>query len=190
MNAARFRLRTMLVAMATVVATGSGAFGGLAAAQPPAPPPDPNQPGSALTADHKPETYEPGDADTTPNVGGAPSPEPWTPAVVSADPGQGVVSGQSTDPGGAISPQMQTQKVGPGPNAGAAGIGLRDFSPVEVRQISDKLQLLTNLANGNIVVRYTNSVVAAEGQASDVSHVYNNMSTGSGAFGRVSAYGL
>ncbi len=174
----------MLVAMATVVATGSGAFGGLAAAQPPAPPPDPNQPGSALTADHKPETYEPGDADTTPNVGGAPSPEPWTPAVVSADPGQGVVSGQSTDPGGAISPQMQTQKVGPGPNAGAAGIGLRDFSPVEVRQISDKLQLLTNLANGNIVVRYTNSVVAAEGQASDVSHVYNNMSTGSGAFGR------
>ena len=168
--------------MATVIATGAGTIGGTATAAQPAPPP-PDEPGSALTANRAPDTYEPGAADTTPNVGGAPSPEAWTPPVTSADPGAGVVSGQSGDPSGAV-PQFQARRVAPGPGAGAAGIGVQEFSPVEVRQVSDRLQLLTNLSNGNIVVRYTNSQVAAEGYSTDVSHVYNNLSTGSGAFGR------
>lgn len=176
MNAARLRLG--LVALATVVATGTGAVGGTAFAQPP--PPEPVGPGSALTPDRAPETFKPKKADTTPNIGGAPTPQAWTPPVQSTDPG--VKSGDTVSPTGPT--QFQSQLVAPGAGAGTAGIGLRDFSPVEVRQISDRLQLLTNLANGNIVVRYTDSQVAGEGFSTDVSHVYNNLSTGSGAFGR------
>jgi len=67
---------------------------------------------------------------------------------------------------------------------GAPGIGLPSFYPIELRQISDRLQLLVDTANGNVVVRYNDLNLGAKGFSTDVSHVYNNISQGSGAFGR------
>lgn len=165
----------MLIAMTTAVVTVTAGVPGVASAATPPPPPPPKV-GSALTPDHAPKVYRPGPSRTTAGIGGAPT-KPWTPPVLGA--GVAPLAPQSTAPRVA-SPQV----VQPGAGVGAPGIGLQAFYPVELRQISDRLQLLVDTANGNVIVRYNDLVVGAKGFTADVSQVYNNISQGSGAFGR------
>lgn len=121
-----------------------------------------------LTPGRAPRADVPGPADTTPGIGGAPGADRWTPAVRAAT--RSAVDG----------------RTGVRPVAGVAkpGIGMQEWYPVELRQLADRLQLLVNTANGNVMVRYHDLRISGIGFGTDLSHVYNNLSQGSGSFGR------
>ncbi|MEJ3743617.1 RHS repeat-associated core domain-containing protein [Actinomycetes bacterium KLBMP 9797] len=155
-TAALSTIATLVVAAVSVDPVGAG---------PPLVPPA-ARPGPALTSDRAPAAVPAGKARTTPGIGGASSDRPWTPSAR---------AGTAAGTGAAI----QTE-----PDLPAPGAGVQDFYAMERRQLADRLQLLTNTANGNVVVRYQNLTVSAIGVSTDVSHVYNNLSTRTGAFGR------
>ncbi|AGZ40934.1 RHS repeat-associated core domain-containing protein [Actinoplanes friuliensis] len=142
--------------LAALLAVNTGQLPARAA---PAPLPTTQAPGHAPRAD------EPGPVNTTPNIGGAPGSARWTPAVTAAS---------------------TTASSGVRPAAGVAkpGIGMQEWYPVELRQLADRLQLLVNTANGNVMVRYNDLKISGIGFGTDLSHVYNNLSEGSGSFGR------
>ncbi|MCO8276168.1 hypothetical protein M1L60_36885 [Actinoplanes sp. TRM 88003] len=125
--------------------------------------------GSALTAEQAPRADVPGAVRTTPGIGGAPSGRSWRPAVTAAGSAAGVTARSG---------------VRPVSGAGKPGIGMQEWYPVELRQLADRLQLLVNVANGNVMVRYFDLRISGIGFGTDVSHVYNNLSEGSGSFGR------
>jgi RHS repeat-associated protein len=110
---------------------------------------------SLLTPDRAPRADVLGTVNRTPGIGGAPI-------------------------------KSLTASDGVRPTSGIAkpGIGLQKWYPTELRQLADRLQLLVNTANGNVIVRYNDLRVSGIGFGTDVSHVYNNMSEGSGSFGR------
>ncbi|HEX8343893.1 MAG TPA: DUF6531 domain-containing protein, partial [Actinoplanes sp.] len=158
-------LATITAVLATtVVATPTQAAGA---------PPAPAAPavGSALTPDRAPEADQPGPLRTTPGIGGAPSTRAWSPSV----------SGSSS---AAAAGTSRSSGVRPAADVGAPGIGLQEWFPVELRQLADRLQVMVNTANGNVVVRYNDLKIGGVGFSTDLSHVYNNLSEGSGAFGR------
>jgi RHS repeat-associated protein len=109
---------------------------------------------TALPAGSAPHAGRPGAAITTKNIGGAPSVMSWT------------------------------RSIRPIPGIAKPGIGMQEWYPVELRQLADRMQLLVNIANGNVMVRYQDLRVSGIGFGTDVSHVYNNMSEGQGSFGR------
>ncbi len=159
----------MLAAVtATLAATGVSAPAG-AAAPAVAPRPAPAGAGPALTPDRAPRVDRPGPAVTTAGIGGAPSGEAWSPSVRKASPRAAAV---------------RAVGVQPAPGVAAPGIGLQEWYPVELRQPADRLQLMVNTANGNVVVRYFDLRIGGAGFSTDLSHVYNNLAQGSGAFGR------
>ncbi|MEV6635042.1 RHS repeat-associated core domain-containing protein [Actinoplanes sp. NPDC051470] len=102
------------------------------------------------------------------------APKADTPGAVRRTPGIG------GDPQGARRTTTTTDDV-PAP-----GLGMQEWYPIELRQLADRLQLLVNTANGNVIVRYQDLRVSGIGFGTDVSHVYNNLTQDDeqGAFGR------
>jgi RHS repeat-associated protein len=124
---------------------------------------------STLTPDRAPRADKPGPVNTTAIIGGAPGAARWAPSVTAA----GTSTSVTTHSG-----------VRPAPGIAKPGIGMQEWYPVELRQLADRLQLLVNTGNGNVMVRYHDLKISGIGFGTDLSHVYNNLSEGSGAFGR------
>jgi RHS repeat-associated protein len=96
-------------------------------------------------------------------TGGA-SPGPWT---------AGSSQGLPTDV--PVVPSEQAKKP---------GLGTQAFYPLERRSLGDRMELLVNLANGNVVVRNKDLAFAGTGLNTAVNHVYNNQATNRGSFGQ------
>ena len=97
-------------------------------------------------------------------ITGGGSPAPWTP---------GSSQGLPTDV--PVDPSEQAKKP---------GLGTQAFYPLERRALGDRMELLVNLANGNVVVRNKDLAFAGTGLNTAVNHVYNNQATNRGSFGQ------
>lgn len=118
-----------------------------------------------------PNIYEPSTTVNRTPSGGA-SPGPWAP---------GTALGELPDP------PLLSPTVGPSvapTSVAKPGLGAQRWYPLERRQLGDRMELLINLANGNVIVRYRDISYKSVGINQGVDHVYNNLSPKSGAFGR------
>lgn len=125
------------------------------------------------------DVWEPAEANRTPE-GEVPT-TPWTPTVVSEDPGA------PTPPEGAAPGDDGLLEGAPaGTPVGSPGLGLQDFYGTEAFPVTDRLTATVNLANGNLVLRAQDFAVTAPGLSLQLDRFYNGLSSGAGAFGQAS----
>ncbi|MCD2190987.1 RHS repeat-associated core domain-containing protein [Actinomycetospora soli] len=97
-----------------------------------------------------------------------------------------VTGGASPSTWGRDSSQGLPTDVPTDPSAQAPkpGLGTKDFYPLERRALGDRMELLVNLANGNVIVRNKDLAFAGTGLNTAVNHDYNNLATNRGSFGK------
>src|SRR3954462_13371856 len=70
-----------------------------------------------------------------------------------------------------------------GPAQAASKLGEQPFYKFDTQQLTDRLAVEVNLANGNLIVHGSDIAVAGTGLRLEFDRYYNNLSTSSGSFG-------
>lgn len=114
-------------------------------------------------------------------AGGAPG-AAWTPTITPppGPTGSAPVPGTPGSPGVGPAPQFAP----PGTKVGAPGLGLLPSSGVEGFALSAGTSASVNLANGNLVLRTTDTAINGAGVGLKLDRFYNSLSSGKGSFGR------
>lgn len=162
-------------------------------------PPTSAPPGAAVASPRVPATaWTPKKMPAFAVKGGAPK-VAWTPTIT-PPPGAPAVPGSGTRsktaastnaadsgprsqvglPGGGV----RAQAVPAGTVVGAPGLGLLPTSGVEGFALSEGTSASVNLANGNLVLRTTDTSINGAGVPLKLDRFYNSLSSGTGSFGR------